>query len=1057
MTAPRLPRFLLPLVLASSAFAQVEAESFSVLRARSIGPAGMSGRVAAVCALESDPNVIYVGAATGGLWRSVDGGLEWEPLFDEEPVASIGAVQVFQAAPEIVWVGTGEGNPRNSTSVGKGIWRSIDGGASWTHLGLSESEKIHRIVLHPTDPDTAWVGALGPTWSDGEERGVYKTTDGGASWERVLFVDARTGCADLVADPRNPNKLFAAMWSHRREPWFFTSGGEGSGLHLSRDGGESWKRLGTAEGLPAGELGRIGLAISRSDPDVVYALVEAENNVLLRSDDGGLSFETVNDDNSVAQRPFYYADIRVDPADPDRVYNMASTVRVSNDGGASFETFIPWSLIHPDHHALWVHPERPELLIDGNDGGVAISTDHGRSWRFCRALPLAQYYHIAVDDELPYRVYGGMQDNGSWRGPSEVWENGGIRNHHWEEVGFGDGFATIPLPQDTTQGYAMSQGGSLFRWSTVTGERRSIRPPGPEDVELRFNWNAAIALDPFDAENSLYYGSQFVHRSRDRGESWELLSPDLTTDEPDWQRQSESGGLTLDVTNAENFCSILTIAPSPIERGLVWVGTDDGRLHLTRDGGESWTSVEENLYGVPRHTWVPHVEASRHDPATAYAVFDDHRRGDWTTHVYRTRDYGASWALIAGEEVDGYAHVIEEDPVDPDLLFLGTEFGLWVSLDGGRNWSKWTSGFPTVSVRALAIQERENDLVIGTHGRAAWVVDDVSPLRGLDAAVLEEPLHLFEIVPAQQHRLRQTGESRFPGTEEFRGENPAYGAHVDFCMNLEAAAPPEPEETEATDDDPEEKEADDDPELTVEVFDASGERLRRLRPDPREGLNRVVWDLRRDGFRRPGTPVDWEQPPAGPEVSPGTYRVVVSYGEHSAESELEVLADPRFDGAAEAAAARWEVIERLGELQERIARAVDSIDATREDVEVVVAKLEEGRDPAEDHPQQELLDAAEDFEEALEELRESLVGPQDAKGIQRNDDHLQSRIGRALWPIWSTWGPPSATHLGLAEEAERAFEEVRPDFERVMGEELDAFRARVEDAEVGLLGEREPF
>lgn len=1051
--------------------AQVDAESYSSISARSIGPAGMSGRVASVCAVESDPNVIYVGAATGGVWKSVDGGLAWNPIFDDQGVASIGSVQVFQAAPEIVWVGTGEGNPRNSTSVGKGIWRSLDGGQSWKHLGLADTEKIHRIVLHPTDPDVAFVGALGPTWSDGDSRGVYRTTDGGETWEHVLHVDERTGCADLVVDPRNPQKLFAAMWSHRREPWFFTSGGEGSGLYVSRNGGDDWERLNGKNGVPGGELGRIGLGIALSHPDTVYALVEAKNNSLIRSDDGGVNWRTVNSDNDVAQRPFYYADIRVDPANPERVYNMASTVRVSNDGGQSFEQFIPWSLIHPDHHAMWIHPENPKHLIEGNDGGVAISTDHGRTWRFCRALPLAQFYHIAVDDDVPYHVYGGMQDNGSWRGPGDVWENGGIRNHHWEEVGFGDGFATIPLPQDSTKGYAMSQGGSVFRWDTTTGERRLIRPTGPQDVELRFNWNAAIALDPFDPENTLYYGSQFVHRSNDQGATWETLGEDLTSNEPEWQRQAESGGLTPDVTAAENFCSIMTIAPSALDRNVVWVGTDDGRLHVTKDAGASWESVEENVFGVPRNTWIPHIEASKFDAGTAFAVFDDHRRGDWTTHVYRTTDYGKSWSSLASDNVDGYAHVIEQDPVNPDLLFLGTEFGLWVSLNGGRQWNQWTSGFPSVAVRGLVIQERESDLVIGTHGRAAWVIDDISPLRSLTQETLAEALHVFPASNAQQHRIRQTGESRFPGTEEFRGETSDYGATLYFSMNLDAAGEgsEDADEVEASEEAAEasgedvevaeeETEADDnDSELTIEIFDESGELMRRLRPTPKNGLNRVVWNLRRNGFRRPGSPKRWKNPPSGPEVPPGSYRVVVSYGDHRGESSLEVLADPRSVGTAEGSAARWAAMQRLGAIQEKLASAIDSIDATLTDVDAVIAKLKEGLDPDEDNPHQDVIDSADEFKKALGEVRDNFVGARSEKGINRDSDNVMSKVGNASWGLGSSWDAPSPTNLRLLEDAEKAFAEAVPEFNRVIGEELRALRDQVEATEVRLLPDRDPI
>ncbi|MEE8137620.1 MAG: hypothetical protein V3T81_01920, partial [Thermoanaerobaculia bacterium] len=597
------------LLLALPLTAKIDPKLLAGMAARSIGPAAMSGRIAAVEALGSDPDTIYVGAATGGLWKSDDGGLTFEPIFDDQPVASIGAVTVFQAAPDIVWVGTGEGNPRNSSSVGNGIYRSLDGGRTWTHLGLEKTEKIHRIALHPSFPSTAYVCALGTTWGENPERGVFKTVDGGETWDKILYVDERTGCGDLEMDPSNPMKLFAAMWEHRRWPWSFKSGGPGSGLHVTYDGGSSWTKLTPEDGLPEGELGRIGLGVARSNPKIVYALVEAagDKNLLLRSDDGGDQWKTVADsaDQRIGNRPFYYADLRVDPQDPDRVYSLWSLISVSDDGGKSWEVLVPFREVHPDHHALWINPNDADHLLEGNDGGVYVSHDRGKSWRFVRNLPVAQFYHVRVDTDTPYHVYGGMQDNGSWRGPSEVWENGGIRDQHWQELFFGDGFDVIPDPNDSMQGYAMSQEGYLARWNLRTGERKAIRPAPPcteegECVELRFNWNAGLAIDPHDPTGrTIYFGSQYVHKSTDRGETWQIISPDLTTDNPDWQQQAEAGGLTPDVTGAENFTTILAIAPSPLKPGLLWVGTDDGRLHITRDGGGTWTSLEKNLRGVP--------------------------------------------------------------------------------------------------------------------------------------------------------------------------------------------------------------------------------------------------------------------------------------------------------------------------------------------------------------------------------------------------------------------------------------------------------------------------
>ncbi|HEX2643274.1 MAG TPA: hypothetical protein VHU81_09795, partial [Thermoanaerobaculia bacterium] len=606
--------------------AAVDPTLLSGLKARSIGPAAMSGRIAAIESTPENPDLIYVGAATGGIWKSTNGGVTWQPVFDDQPVASIGDIALDPHNSDVVWVGTGETNVRNSVSFGNGVYRSTDGGRTWKHLGLEKTERISRVIPDPGNPRVAYVAALGEAWGENPDRGVYKTEDGGKTWRRVLYVDERTGAADLVMDPGNPNKLFAAMWDYRRFPYYFRSGGPGSGLYVTTDGGESWRKATEEDGLPKGDLGRIGLAIAPSDPRIVYALVEAEKSALLRSEDGGRTWRAVNSDSDVSPRPFYYSDIRVDPENPNRLYRLGSLVHVSNDGGRTFQTLVSFTKAHPDHHALWVNPRDGRFLLNGNDGGMAMSRDRGETWQFVSNLPLAQFYHVRVDNAVPYNVYGGLQDNGSWKGPSSVWEGSGIRDHHWQEVMFGDGFDTVPDPRDPEQGYAMSQEGYLIRYDLRTGQRKDIRPASPDPkVDLRFNWNAGIAPDPFDP-GTLYFGSQFLHKTTDRGETWSTLSSDLTTNKPEWQKKDVSGGLTPDASGAESYTTIIAIDPSPKERGVIWAGTDDGRLHVTRDGGKSWNSVEGNLRGVPANTWIPHVHASPHAGGTAFVVLDDHRR-----------------------------------------------------------------------------------------------------------------------------------------------------------------------------------------------------------------------------------------------------------------------------------------------------------------------------------------------------------------------------------------------------------------------------------------------
>ena len=762
------------------------------LRARSIGPAAMSGRVTVIEGVAADPRTIYAGAASGGVWKSVNGGLTWEPIFDDQPVASIGAIAVFQKSPDVVWVGTGEGNVRNSASVGNGVYRSLDGGKTWTHLGLDATERIARIVLHPSDPDVAWVAALGREWGENAERGVYQTEDGGKTWKKLLYVDARTGAADLVIDPDNPRKLLAAMWQYRRWPWSFESGGPGSGLYASYDGGRTWKRRTEDDGLPKGELGRINLAMSRSNPEIVYASVEAQKSALLRSSDGGRTWTTANQGPNIAPRPFYFATLEVDPQWPNRVYSLGFLVKVSDDSGKTFTNLPGTDKIHGDFHAMWIDPGDPRHLLVGDDGGMAVSFDRGRTAAFIADLPLAQYYHVAVDMEKPYNVYGGLQYNGSWRGPSATWDLGGIPNSAWSPVGGGDGFGTVPDPADPSTGYSMAQNGYLTRWDLKTGEIKDARPAPPAGVRLRFNWNAGIAVDPF-APGTVYYGSQFLHQSVDHGRTWTTISPDLTTNDPAWQKDRESGGLTPDASGAETYTTILAISPSPVARGLIWVGTDDGRVQVTRDGGKSWTSVEGNVPGVPAHTWVPEIRASRFDAGTAFVGFDDHRRSNWTPYLYRTDDFGKTWKSLAGKELRGYALAVEQDPADKDLLFLGTEFGLWISEDGGGHWLRYKYGLPTVPVMGLAVHPRDRDLVIATHGRALYVVDDIRPLSGLDAATFREPLHLFPIAAAQQHWLRFTVGAYGQGAGHFQGENRPYGALITFSVSGPDIPLPDPE------------------------------------------------------------------------------------------------------------------------------------------------------------------------------------------------------------------------------------------------------------------------
>jgi hypothetical protein len=679
-----------------------------------------------------------------------------------------------------------------------------------------------------------------------------------------------------------------------------------------------------------------------------------------------------------------------------------------------------------------------------------------------------------------------MQDNGSWKGPNTTWETAGIRNWDWQEVGFGDGFRTVPIPTDSNTGYAMSQEGYIVRWNLRTGERKDIRPSAPDaKTELRFNWNAGMAVDPFDP-NGVYYGSQFLHHSNERGETWKILSPDLTTNNKEWQQQAKSGGITPDVTGAENFTTIIAIAPSPLERGTVWVGTDDGRVHVTRDGGANWTSVENNIKGVPANTWVPEIKASRYDAGTAFIVFDDHRRSNWTPYVYRTTDYGKTWTSLATKDLQGYALSIEQDPVDPDLLFLGTEFGLWVSLDAGNSWFKWKHGFPTVSVMGLQVHPRDNDLIVATHGRAAYILDDIRPLRTMTKDALAKPLNFFEVGQAMQHTTRQKEGSRFVGDSEFRGENEPYGALLTYSLNLPGLAHPndikererkqkereaaqkEPiPETGVPKDVPKEPEAqalkkeevkkpadDKEPQVDIEVADAGGKVIRKFKGPAKLGVNRASWDFTRDAFKLPKSDEPEQEsfrPRTGPEVPPGNYTITIKFRGNEAKQTVNVVADPRATIAAEARQAKYDAIVRAGHLQEVTTEAIERIRKTRADIDAVAAKLKKDEESAEPDP---LVKSGSDLKKKLDAMERRLWSPPKTKGIVAETDAL-SKVQYPLQSLQSSWDAPTSSQLTYLTYAEGILSDVLADYNKLFSEDVARYREAVRKGNLVLLPEYE--
>ncbi len=981
---------------------KIDPTLFSGIKPRNIGPANMSGRIGDIDAVFANPNIIYVGTATGGVWKSINGGLNWSPIFDDQSASSIGAVRICQQNPNIVWVGTGEGNPRNSAGVGRGIFKSIDAGKSWLHLGLDKTEHISRLVLDPFDPDTTYAAAMGSTWGENPDRGVFKTTDGGITWSKILYVDPKTGAADLAMAPDNPNKLLAAMWEHRRWPWFFNSGGPGSGLFITTDAGKNWKKLTPKDGLPEGNLGRIGIAFARNKPHIVYALVEASESVLLRSDDGGFTWKTVNNKPGVSGRPFYYCDIRVNPRSENIVYSLETRLLVSEDGGKEFTSLTARDQAHSDFHAMWIHPDG-ELMVVGNDGGIVLSNDRGKSWRFARNIPIGQFYHIGFDLDFPFNVYGGLQDNGSWRGPSSVLTDNAIYNYHWRRVGGGDGFDTEPDPENNTCGYAMSQGGRLFYFNSVTGRQKTIVPT-ESDVKHRFNWNAGFARDPFDPA-TIYLGSQFVHRSPDRGQTWEIISPDLTSNDPAKQKQADSGGLTRDVTSAENHTTIMCIAPSPIKKDVIWIGTDDGSVRLTIDGGKTWKLVSNNIKGVPPHSWVPHVEASKFDPAAAFAVFEDHRRANWTPYVFMTEDEGNSWKNLVTKDIDGFVHVIEQDPVNKNLLFLGTEFGLFISLNKGSEWFKWTSGFPTVPVTDIAVHPRDHDLVIGTHGRSIYILDDISFLRELDPSLLDKGLHLFKPNDAFQFRISQVSPYSTVGDTEFSGPNRLYGALITFYFNPGDSTPSSQEKNNPGKENKEKPTAspipgevpkptgNPSPELKIEFLDESGKVIDDLKSAPKKGFNRIAWDLREKGPERPELFPEFmsrrsQGPRRGLFVLPGTYTVRLQYKNIVMSHSFQVKPDPRYKIDPEVLKKNDRLCHEIEGWMTVLSRAQNDIKKTREAIKTVSDWLNQGNL----ENKKALLEKAKSLDEKLAALSDKIRQDSNRQGIFDWSDSLMGKI-----------------------------------------------------------------
>ena len=835
---------------------------FGDLSARQIGPAVMSGRISDMENHPTDPMIIYAGSAGGGVWKSNDAGTTFYPIFDDH-AQSIGAVELDPNDPNnTIYVGTGEPWPRNSVSVGDGLYKSTDGGNNWKKIGLENSERIANIIVNPKNSNEIFVAVLGALWSDSNERGVYKSSDGGVTWENILYLNESTGCADLAMDPSNPNILYASMWEFRRTGWSFNSGGDNSALYKSTDGGKNWKKI--HNGFPEGKLGRLAIGVAKSNPNTLYTVIESEKNEdkgLYKSVDGGENWKQMNNDFGITVRPFYFSRIVVDPKDENVIVKAGLYGSISKDGGETFENL---GSMHPDIHDMVFDINNSDIIYVGTDGGVYRTWNKGVTMEIVENLPLSQFYHISVDNEEPYNIYGGLQDNGSWYGPS--FSSGGISAKDWKPVGQGDGFRVLRHPTKNIIYSEMQGAENVWRYDVDNNLVKTIQPLAVKGYEeYRFNWNAPIETSKNNADR-LYIGSQYVHRSDDMGDTWEIISPDLTTNDSTKQNQEDSGGLSMDNSGAENHTTIFTITESPLNENIIWAGTDDGNIQVTKNGGKSWKNVVENVPGVPKNTWVYHIEASVHDENTAYVVFDGHTSGDMKAYAFKTTDLGKTWTnIIPNDDVTGFTRNIQEDYVNKDLLFLGTELGLYITINGGDKWSKFTKNVPPVAIHYIELQSNSNDLVMGTHGRGVIIIDDISPLREINETNLSNKLYFFE---RDEFEIQEFGgfADNFGRETQFIGANSSLSCQIQYLLPRRHTFG----------------------KMTMEIQDMEGNKVTTLNPGKTKGINTVEWNY---NMRTPKIAKGKTLSFGGftsPTVPAGKYKVVIKKGRDTFEKTIDV-------------------------------------------------------------------------------------------------------------------------------------------------------------------------
>jgi photosystem II stability/assembly factor-like uncharacterized protein len=999
---------------------------------RSVGPANNAGRISVVTGVPGDPTTYYVAGANGSIIKTTNGGTTFKPIFDDQTSGSIGAIAVAPSDPNIVYVGTGEGNPRNNASVGDGMYKSIDGGDHWTHIGLEKSDKIARLVIDGKNPDIVYACVLGREWGANEDRGVYKTTDGGTSWKKVLYVDPQTSCSDISADPNNSNIIYAGMYTYRRWAWHLESGSGSTAVYKSVNGGASWEKLSGPDklrGLPRKAMDRIGVAVAPSDPNIVYVISETKDEgELWRTDDAGLTWTTVNRDPNINFRPFYYADLRVDPKNPNRVFTLSGSLYFSEDGGRNFRSIA--RDVHGDHQAMWIDPVDPRYILSGSDGGWQVSRDGGRNWDVVNTFAFTQFYHINYDMQVPYRVCGGLQDNGNWCGPSNSLSGQGIRAADWYTVSGGDGFFTVPVLDKPWLVYSDAQGGMLNITDTRSGVQKTIYPY-PNRVgsvgdamaghKYRFNWNSPIALSPQNP-GVVYFGGNVLFKSTNYGLKWDVISPDLTTNDP--KKLGSSGGeIVVDNTAAEFHSTLLTIAPSPLDSNVIWTGSDDGNVQVTRDGGKSWSNVFVNVPGLKPNAWIATVEASHFDVGTAYVTADHHQDDDYSPMVYMTTDFGKTWKSIRGDLPDRawWAHVVREDPRNRNLLYVGTEAGVYASWDRGAHWTSLRADLPVVPVRDIQVHPRDNDLLVATHGRGLYILDDLTPLQQLAEQQASEAV-LFDMRPAIRWNMWSRDGNL--GQRRYAGENPPVGALISYYLKAQPAG-----------------------EVNIEVADASGRVVRRFRRVADEaGVNRVTWDLRYDnaaggfggrgGGGARGAAAGADTPPdtslaavrerrraaaereaagagggeeggffggGGVAVLPGIYQVTMTVGDKKFTKPVELKNDPRVEMTPAQVTAQHDAALQAQSTLQRVTRVIANVDDLVRQLTAVQASLRVA--PRADNTTAALTEIDGTLKE-LKVFRDSVLarplaglGYRQYPRLREEAQTVSGMIARPQWPI----------------------------------------------------------